>query len=210
MDNDTKAIIKDEIVKSSKEYFDQNPVPFHNHNGVNSLKLKPEEALFGFPCYLVTDATVAPTDNPQNGTIRFHYDTTNTVMWYRVNNVWVSNSSGLVPVVSNLQYYSTLYDAGNGGSSKTIDWDNGNVQKVTLDSGTTTTFTFTNGKAGARYLLQLKQDATGSRTCAFPASVKWAGGITPTLTTTASYTDIVTFFCDGTNYAGNFTLNFNM
>lgn len=34
-----------------------------------------------------------------------------------------------------------------------------------------------------------KQDATGSRTLAFPASVVWAGGTAPTITTTASRED---------------------
>ncbi|NQW08364.1 MAG: hypothetical protein HQ481_00585 [Alphaproteobacteria bacterium] len=58
------------------------------------------------------------------------------------------------------------------------------------------TFTFSNppasGTAGSLTMV-LRQDATGSRTTTWPASVKWAGGSAPTLTTTASAIDILTF-----------------
>lgn len=155
-----------------------------------------------------------PTDVPSDPLDKFRLYVNGTTSWLyiydTINAVWRTVRIGNVPVVSGLQYYSTEYNNGAGGTTKTIDWDNGNCQLVTLDSGSTTTFTFTNGKAGSRYLLRLKQDATGSRTCVFPSSVKFAGGITPTLTTTATYTDIVTLYCDGTNYAGNYTLNFNI
>ena len=52
-----------------------------------------------------------------------------------------------------------------------------------------------------RLTLQLKQDATGSRTAAgWPASVLFSGGTAPTLTTTANKTDYITMDYDGTNY----------
>ena len=54
------------------------------------------------------------------------------------------------------------------------------------------------------------QDSVGSRTATFPASVKWAGGTAPTLTTTATTgTDILTLFYDGTNYFCVDALNFS-
>jgi hypothetical protein len=60
--------------------------------------------------------------------------------------------------------------------------------------------------------LVLTQDATGSRSATWPASVKWPGGVAPTLTTTPGKTDIVTLitydqgaawrgFTSGLNYA---------
>ena len=84
-------------------------------------------------------------------------------------------------------------------------WNNGNVQTVTL--GGNRTFTFANPKSGARYSIIIKQDATGSRTVTWPA-IKWAGGTTPTLTTTANKYDIVTFIYDGTSYFGTISTNF--
>lgn len=100
------------------------------------------------------------------------------------------------------------HDAGNSGTSLTIDWNNSNNQLVTLTGGCT--FTFSNPVAGAWYQLRLKQDATGSRTVTWPANVKWAGGIAVTLTTTAARTDMVAFYYNGTNYLGMLiNLNWN-
>lgn len=60
----------------------------------------------------------------------------------------------------------------------------------------------TNQKAGATYILIVKQDATGSRTLTFDAVYKFAGGTAPTLTTTANAVDILTFVSDGTYMYG--------
>ena len=80
------------------------------------------------------------------------------------------------------------------GSTDTIDLEDGNVHNVTLTANCT--FTFSNppasGTSGS-FTLFLNQDGTGSRTATWPGSVKWAGGTAPTLTTTASRTDILVF-----------------
>ena len=80
------------------------------------------------------------------------------------------------------------------GSTDTIDLTDGNVHNVTLTANCT--FTFSNppasGTSGS-FTLFLNQDGTGSRTATWPGSVKWAGGTAPTLTTTASRTDILVF-----------------
>jgi hypothetical protein len=112
-------------------------------------------------------------------------------------------SLATVTVSNNIQQtggqnFTQLYDAGNSSTSKTIDWNNGNLQKVTMTGNCT--FTFSNPQTGAYYTLLLVQDGTGSRTAVWPATVKWAGATTPTLTTTASRTDVVTFLWDGTRY----------
>ncbi len=80
------------------------------------------------------------------------------------------------------------------GSTDTISLTDGNVHDVTLTANCT--FTFSNppadGTSGS-FTLFLNQDGTGSRTATWPGSVKWAGGTAPTLTTTASRTDILVF-----------------
>jgi len=103
-------------------------------------------------------------------------------------------------------FYSEV-DNGNSGSSKTIDWTAGNKQKITLTDNCT--FTFTNPAGPCNVILKVIQDSTGSRTVSWPASVKWAGGTAPTLTTTANAVDIVSFYYDGTNYYGTSSLNFS-
>ncbi len=65
------------------------------------------------------------------------------------------------------------------------------------------TLTFPTATAGHSFTLILRQDGTGSRTVTWPGTVKWGGGVAPTLTTTANAVDILGFFCsDGTNWFG--------
>jgi hypothetical protein len=80
----------------------------------------------------------------------------------------------------------------------TVDWSQGNTQSVTL--GGNRTLVFSNGQKGGKYLLILKQDATGSRTVTWPFTVRWPGTSGPTLTTTANKTDYVSFFYNGVTY----------
>ena len=80
-------------------------------------------------------------------------------------------------------------------SSITIDWNNGNVQSVVLTGNTT--FNFTNGKDGGKYILIIKQDSTGGRTVTWPSSVRFPGGVTPTLSTGANKSDYIGFIYNG-------------
>lgn len=103
------------------------------------------------------------------------------------------------------QYASTKYTC-----TVTLDWNNGNVQYIVLANGAQT-FTFANPIDGARYMIILKQPATGAAgTVTWPATVLWPGGTAPTLTATNGKVDIVTFVYDGTNtkYYGGNSLNY--
>ena len=102
------------------------------------------------------------------------------------------------------QYFSVRF-ALTDGATIALDWNNGNVQSVTL--GGNRTFTFANPKDGGRYVIILAQDATGSRTITWP-TIKWQGGTAPTLTTTANKKDIITIVYDGTDYLGGSSLNY--
>jgi hypothetical protein len=133
------------------------------------------------------------------------------------NGLWAEADSGAVTAGGDLAMvdkvlsraelkdYSETSISANSGTAYTIDLESGNVFEITLTGNCT--FTFSNppatGKAGA-FTLILKQDGTGSRTATWPAAVKWAGGTAPTLTTTASKTDILTFITRnaGTDWYG--------
>ena len=95
-----------------------------------------------------------------------------------------------------------LVDNGLSGAAKTVNWTSGNKQKITLSGNCV--FTFTPPSSPTNLVFMLVQDATGSRTVAWPSGVKWMGGEVPTLTTAAASVDIVAFFYDGTNYFGTF------
>ena len=100
------------------------------------------------------------------------------------------------PTVTN--YVETPYSA-NSSTAITLDLTNGTVQIITLTGNATITIpTATSGKS---FVMMLKQDGTGSRTVTW-STVKWAGGTAPTITSTASRQDILSFFADGTNWYG--------
>jgi hypothetical protein len=60
------------------------------------------------------------------------------------------------------------------------------------------------GVDGRNFSMVVKQDATGGRTMAFPASVKWPGGTAPTLSTGANAIDVLSFvsYDNGTTWLG--------
>lgn len=108
---------------------------------------------------------------------------------------------GTAPTISNptvTNYVETPYSA-NSSTAITLDLANGTVQIITLTGNATITMpTATSGKS---FILMLKQDGTGSRTVTW-STVKWAGGTAPTITSTASRLDLLSFFADGTNWYG--------
>ena len=108
----------------------------------------------------------------------------------------LTNKTLTNPTVTN--YVETPYSA-NSSTAITLALTNGTVQIITLTGSATITMpTATSGKS---FILLLKQDGTGSRTVTW-STVKWAGGTAPTITSTASRQDILSFFADGTNWYG--------
>jgi hypothetical protein len=90
-------------------------------------------------------------------------------------------------------YAETLNALGNqAGATVTVDLTLGNHVSMTL-TGNISTLTINNPAPTGNscfLILYITQDATGSRTFAWPSSFKWAGGTSPTVTATASRTDI--------------------
>jgi hypothetical protein len=104
--------------------------------------------------------------------------------------------------------YTITATAGTPNTA-TVNWNNGNVQYLVLlnATSTATTFTFSNPKDGGRYILILKQPASGTAaTVTWDGKVLWSNAATPVLTTTSNKVDIFSFIYDGTNdkyYGGN-------
>ena len=105
------------------------------------------------------------------------------------------------------QSWVKLPTTGNTTSSTTINWNNGNVQEMVLNVSATT-FTFSNPNAGGTYILILRQRSSGGGTVTFPGTVTWAGGTTPTMTSTANKYDVYTFVYDGSKYFGSYVQDF--
>lgn len=67
------------------------------------------------------------------------------------------------------------YDAGNSGTSKTLDWENGGNQKLTLTGNVT--LSYSNVQPGDKLTIHIVQDATGGRTITWPGTTKAVDGV---------------------------------
>lgn len=85
-------------------------------------------------------------------------------------------------------------------SAATVNIDLELANLYTLTLGHNVTFTFSNPTAGHFFTIQLTQDGTGSRTVTWPASVEWAAGTAPVITTTAGRTDVISLVYNGSKY----------
>ena len=94
------------------------------------------------------------------------------------------------------------------GATVTFDLDEANTHTVTL--GGNRTLALSNADVGQKFIIRLTQDATGSRTVNWFSTIKWPGNLVPTLTTTASKTDVFGFICTGTNTYDGFVIGYNL
>ncbi len=76
----------------------------------------------------------------------------------------------------------------------TFDFGAGNNFDITL-GGNSTLQTPTTPSGGQTGTITIRQDGTGSRTLAYSGGWQFSGGIAPTLTTTASGVDVLSFYC---------------
>lgn len=81
----------------------------------------------------------------------------------------------------------------------TVDWSHSATQMVVLDQ--TSHIIMTNPVDGQVYRLILTQEASGGgHTVTWHDTIRWAGGIAPTLSTAVNKSDIVTLLYAGTEY----------
>jgi hypothetical protein len=90
---------------------------------------------------------------------------------------------------------------GNCGAAKTINWNNGNNQSITLNNASCTlSFIAPSGVVTGNFLLKVVQDASGNRTVIWPGTIRWANSTGISLSTAANAIDMVSCYYDGANY----------
>lgn len=99
--------------------------------------------------------------------------------------------------------YSDL-TADSDGATITFNLATSNIHTVTL--GGNRTLALSNPATGQVFMLRLEQDGTGTRTVTWFATIKWAGGAAPTLTTTANKADMLGFVVTGSNTYDGFVV----
>jgi len=117
--------------------------------------------------------------------------------WVAANNAW--EPAGSTPLLE-----SQVADSSSAGTV-TFDLNDGNVFTSTLTENTAVAFTNPPATGTAQgFTVVFTQDATGGRTVTWPASVQWAGGTAPTITSAANATDVITLitYDGGTTYYG--------
>ena len=102
------------------------------------------------------------------------------------------------------QYTEGVVGIGNSGTAQTLSLANGTLQTVTMTGNCT--FTMPASVGGQSFILIIST-GTGGFTGTF-TGVKWPGNTAPTLTTTASRFDIITFVNNGSSWFGNSALNY--
>jgi hypothetical protein len=93
----------------------------------------------------------------------------------------------------------------NTGNAYTINIATSTI--ITANLTANCTFTMPANTAGKSFILFLKT-GSGNYTGTF-TGVKWASNTAPTITTTASRMDILTFTADGASWFGNYAQNYN-
>jgi hypothetical protein len=104
---------------------------------------------------------------------------------------------------------TTVVQAANAA---TLDFNNGNIQKLSLQGATgPVAVTLSNPQAGGVYKIFVVQDSTAVRDISWPVAVLWPQGEKYGVDVSQGTSDIdcVTLYYDGTNYFGDFQLNWS-
>lgn len=107
--------------------------------------------------------------------------------------------------ITGQSYQVAIINKGNSGTGTvTFNWNDGNIQLVTLTGNCT--FAFSNPQVSS-YQIKIVQDATGSRSITWPTGIHWAGKSVPSLTGTPNSVDWITITYDGSVYSAVISKN---
>lgn len=160
---------------------------------------------------------------PTNGTINWGTNTRNNA-WVPISNhkhqgsgdgnqlVTASYTDYSVTTIKLSKNYGWTEATGlaPAGTTETVDFNNGNVQFLSLASASgDVTVTFSNPAVGSVYRIWITQGAT-PRNVIWPAAVKWPQGVSPILSTANGAVDLVElYYTTSAVYRGEWELNFS-
>lgn len=94
-------------------------------------------------------------------------------------------------------------------ATATLNLTTGNIHSITMPEGNIT-IAISNEAVGQCFLIEITQDATGSRTVTWFSTIRWTGGSAPTLTTTANKRDVFGFRVTGTDTYDGYIVGMNL
>jgi hypothetical protein len=107
---------------------------------------------------------------------------------------WEAPTGGSGFVTNTLGGKEVYQTIAASGATHTLDLANGNGFDLTLTASCVLTFAGATAATMCSFMLLLRQNGTGGWVTTWPGSVIWAGGVAPTLDTTASTAAVLTFF----------------
>lgn len=108
------------------------------------------------------------------------------------------NLQNIANLAINGQLTGAIHNVGSvSGAAVAVDWDNSNIQRMTL-TGDVTSLAFSNGKDGGQYILIIDQDGTGGHSVTFTDTIDGIEfiGPAPSIKTGAGERSIVSFIYD--------------
>lgn len=112
------------------------------------------------------------------------------------------------PVMSATNPTAQAYTPSAAGTA-TLDLSLSNVHFITMPAGNIT-IALTNDTNNQTFLVRILQDGVGSRTVTWFSTIRWVGGVVPTLTTTASKADVFGFIRTGSGTYDGFIVGQNL
>lgn len=104
-------------------------------------------------------------------------------------------------LVEEVVTFDAEYDNGSQSTSVTVNWQNGQKQRVTMTGNVAITFSAPTAGVG-HFQLQLIQDGTGGRNPTWSSSPLWPEGTTPDLSgqTGGGEKNLIGVYYDGANW----------
>lgn len=97
----------------------------------------------------------------------------------------------------------------SAAATATLDLSLANEHRITMPAGNITV-ALSNDTNAQKFIVSITQDAVGSRTVTWFSTIRWAGGSTPTLTTTANKRDTFGFIRTGSGAYDGFVIGQNI
>lgn len=115
--------------------------------------------------------------------------------------------TGKTTVAQTVQTVTSYTPDAAGTATLTVNL--GNIHKITMPEGNIT-IAISGEATGQCFIIEITQDAVGSRTVTWFTTIRWAGGSAPTLTTTASKRDVFGFRVTGTDTYDGYVVGQNI
>lgn len=112
------------------------------------------------------------------------------------------------PVMSATNPSAETYTPSASGTA-TLDLSLSNEHRITMPAGNIT-IALSNDTNAQKFIVSITQDSGGSRTVTWFSTIRWVGGTTPTLTTTANKRDVFGFIRTGSSTYDGFIVGQNL